>query len=153
MNNCVIPQKIANDIFVRHENGGKTTIHSNKLGLKFLNETATMVFDLCTGYNTIEYICDEMQSRFPDVSSDIISDVVLVFCLVFIPLYALIFILLKKHLLAWSINAKRLLLHGAEFEIRRWQSQVQMDFNRDTGNWEEKCKVGGRNVSRNQMHL
>ena len=42
---------------------------------------------------------------------------------------------------------------GAEFEIRRWQSQVQMDFNRDTGNWEEKCKVGGRNVSRNQMHL
>ena len=59
MNNCVIPQKIANDIFVRHENGGKTTIHSNKLGLKFLNETATMVFDLCTGYNTIEYICDE----------------------------------------------------------------------------------------------
>lgn len=76
MNNCVIPQKIANDIFVRHENGGKTTIHSNKLGLKFLNETATMVFDLCTGYNTIEYICDEMQSRFPDVSSDIIrSDV------------------------------------------------------------------------------
>lgn len=46
MNNCVIPQKIANDIFVRHENGGKTTIHSNKLGLKFLNETATMVFDL-----------------------------------------------------------------------------------------------------------
>lgn len=23
----------------------------------------------------------------------------------------------------------------------------------DTGNWEEKCKVGGRNVSRNQMHL
>lgn len=26
-------------------------------------------------------------------------------------------------------------------------------FNRDTGNWEEKCKVGGRNVSRNQMHL
>ena len=35
MNNCVIPQKIANDIFVRHENGGKTTIHSNKLGLKF----------------------------------------------------------------------------------------------------------------------
>lgn len=39
-------------------------------------QTATMVFDLCTGYNTIEYICDEMQSRFPDVSSDIIrSDV------------------------------------------------------------------------------
>ena len=36
----------------------------------------------------------------------LISDVVLVFCLVFIPLYALIFILLKKHLLAWSINAK-----------------------------------------------
>ena len=25
--------------------------------------------------------------------------------------------------------------------------------NRDTGNREEKCKVGGRNVSRNQMHL
>ena len=59
----------------------------------------------------------------------------------------------EQHGSGSSANKKRLLLHGAEFEIRRWQSQVQMDFNRDTGNWEEKCKVGGRNVSRNQMHL
>lgn len=50
----------------------------------------------------------------------------------------------EQHGSGSSANKKRLLLHGAEFEIRRWQSQVQMDFNRDTGNWEEKCKVGGR---------
>ena len=76
MNNHVVPKKTKNDVFIRHENGGKTTIHSNRLGLKFLNETGTMVFDLCTGNNTIEYICDEMQKRFPGVSANTIrSDI------------------------------------------------------------------------------
>ena len=52
----------------------------------------------------------------------------------------------EQHGSGSSANKKRLLLHGAEFEIRRWQSQVQMDFNRDTGKCLHQLVVVGDGV-------